>query len=71
MATRKTKNNNQPGVLRGNHLTVITYSDGSTELVWDDDALLTEVREAIASVQNTESVTAKPMATRRKAAKSK
>ena len=35
----------------GSHLTVSTYSDGRTELEWDDEALLNDVREAIKSVE--------------------
>ena len=35
----------------GSHLTVSTYSDGRTELDWDDEALLNDVREAIKSVE--------------------
>jgi hypothetical protein len=31
---------------------VITHPDGRTELLWDDEQLLKEVREAIASVEN-------------------
>lgn len=34
----------------GSHLTVSTYSDGRTELEWDWDALVKDVREACASV---------------------
>ena len=37
----------------GSHLTVSTYSDGRTELEWDWDALVNEVREACASVELT------------------
>jgi hypothetical protein len=40
-----------PKVDKGTHLTVYTYENGSTELVWDDDALLDQVRKAIASVK--------------------
>jgi hypothetical protein len=40
-----------PKVDKGVHLTVYTYENGSTELVWDDDALLDQVRKAIASVK--------------------
>lgn len=40
-----------PTVVKGNHLTVTTHPDGRTELVWDDDALLAEVRTALASVE--------------------
>ena len=39
-----------PRVIKGTHLTVIDHAPGHTELVWDDDQLLKEVREAIASV---------------------
>ena len=41
----------KPKIDKGSHLTVTTYPDGRTELVWDDDALLRDVREAIASVE--------------------
>jgi hypothetical protein len=34
-------------VVVGSHLTVTTFSDGRTELKWNDDALLKEVKEAI------------------------
>jgi hypothetical protein len=40
-----------PNVDKGSHLTVYTYENGSTELVWDDDALMNDVRKAIASVK--------------------
>jgi hypothetical protein len=39
----------EPIVVKGSHLTVTTLPDGSTKLEWDDDALLREVQEAIAS----------------------
>ncbi len=39
-----------PKVTKGSHLTVTEYEDGRTELVWDDEALARDVREAIASV---------------------
>jgi hypothetical protein len=39
-----------PVINQGTHLTVKTFEDGSTELVWDDEQLLKEVQEAIASV---------------------
>ncbi len=57
MATRKKKetpnidSGGWPKIQQGSHLTVKTFEDGRTELVWDDEALLKEVREAIASVQ--------------------
>ncbi len=43
---KKTKPAAEPKVVKGNHLTVTTYEDGRTELVWDDEALLKEVQDA-------------------------
>ena len=40
----------QPKISQGSHLTVKTFEDGSTELVWDDEALMRDVQAAIASV---------------------
>lgn len=40
-----------PKVTKGSHLTVTEYEDGRTELVWDDEALARDVREAIESVK--------------------
>jgi hypothetical protein len=58
MATRKKKeltpnvsSGGWPKIQQGTHLTVKTFEDGHTELVWDDEQLLKEVREAIASVK--------------------
>ena len=56
MATRKKKIeisevSDLPTVVKGSHLTVTTYKDGSTTLEWDDEQLLKEVREAIASAE--------------------
>ena len=39
MATRK-KTITGPKVVKGTHLTVTTFEDGSTKLEWDDEALL-------------------------------
>ena len=53
MATKKSKATEavlEPVVTKGSHLTVTKYPDGRTELVWDHDALLRDVQEAIASV---------------------
>jgi hypothetical protein len=50
MATRKKKEQDPSGVVKGSHLTVTTFSDGTTKLDWDDEALLRDVRAAIASV---------------------
>jgi hypothetical protein len=51
MATRKKKTQDPSGVVKGSHLTVTTFSDGSTNLEWDDAALLRDVREAIATYE--------------------
>jgi DNA-binding protein YbaB len=61
MATRKKKVDvimsadiaemTEPKVVKGNHLTVTTHPDGRTELVWNDAALLDEVREALESAE--------------------
>ena len=62
MATKKPKNvpsDGWPKISQGSHLTVKTFEDGRTELVWDDDRLLEEVRQAIASVEQIDSVTPK------------
>jgi hypothetical protein len=40
-----------PKISQGSHLTVKTFEDGRTELVWDDEALARDVRDAIASVK--------------------
>ena len=50
---RKKKDSAIATISQGNHLTVRTYEDGRTELEWDDERLLQEVREAIASVETT------------------
>jgi hypothetical protein len=57
MATRKKKLENVPSggwpkITQGTHLTVKTFEDGHTELIWDDEQLLKEVREACASVKS-------------------
>ena len=44
--------NGWPKISQGTHLTVKTFEDGRTELIWDDDQLLKEVQEAIASVES-------------------
>ena len=48
MVTTKKSKEKWPRVVHGSHLTVTTHEDGSTELLWDDEALLQEVRTAIA-----------------------
>jgi len=60
MATKKLKNqpsDGWPKISQGTHLTVKTFEDGRSELIWDDEQLLKEVQEAIASYEQIESVT--------------
>lgn len=60
MATKKKQalinepSNGWPKINQGSHLTVKTFEDGHTELVWDDEALMRDVQEAIASVGSME-----------------
>ena len=59
MATKKTKSKEvvdrvDPEITVGSHLTVRRYSDGRTELEWDDAALMRDVLEALASVNAVE-----------------
>lgn len=42
-----------PKVVKGSHLTVKTFENGRTELEWDDDALLRDVRNAILKHEST------------------
>ena len=52
MATKSKKTKpTYPIEQKGNHLTVITHENGKTELIWDDDALLEEVRAATSKVE--------------------
>ena len=55
----------------GSHLTVSTYSDGRTELEWDWDALVNEVREACASVELANTKPAVKAKSKKSVAKSK
>jgi hypothetical protein len=55
----------------GSHLTVSTYSDGRTELEWDWDALVKEVREACASVELANTKPAVKAKSKKSVAKSK
>ena len=62
MATSKKKSVNVPSggwpkIVQGTHLTVKTFEDGNTELIWDDEALLSEVRNAILKAESSIPVT--------------
>lgn len=49
-SVKKTSRVPEPEILTsvsGNHLTVNTYTNGKVVLIWDDEALAREVREAI------------------------
>ena len=52
MATKKKVKVTEDIIVKGTHLTVTIKPDGKTFLEWDDEQLLKEVREAIASVEN-------------------
>jgi hypothetical protein len=75
MATSKKKDNgtlsgfpkDYPYVIIGSHLTVTEYEDGRTELQWDDEALLRDVRLAILTAESKipASVEAKPKRTKK------
>ena len=45
-----------PKVVVGSHLTVTTYEDGKTELVWDDEALARDVQNALTAYENSVTV---------------
>lgn len=47
---------NWPKVVVGSHLTVTTYENGKTELVWDDEALARDVHNALTSVEESAKV---------------
>ena len=52
---KKTKSKNVdswPKIEKGTHLTITTYENGRTELVWDWDALVSEVRSAILKAES-------------------
>lgn len=73
MATRKAKPSNKPSggwpkIVQGTHLTVKTFEDGHTELEWDDEALLNEVRNAILKAESTIPVTTEVEPVKKKAA---
>lgn len=57
MAELKNKNN-KPKVVKGSHLTVTTWPDGHTELEWDWDALVRDVRQAIGLVEGKQDLVA-------------
>jgi S-adenosylmethionine/arginine decarboxylase-like enzyme len=39
-------------IVIGSHLTVTTFPDGKTELKWDDEALVRDVRSAITQAES-------------------
>jgi hypothetical protein len=47
----------EPKVVKGSHLTVTTYLDGRTELLWDDEALLRDVQNALTEHEKSVKVT--------------
>jgi hypothetical protein len=78
MATRKKTTQNVPSggwpvMNQGSHLTVKTFEDGHTELVWDDAQLLKDVQDAIASseIANMKPAVKAKAVTQKKKAKAK
>jgi len=58
----------KPTVVVGSHLTVTTHPNGRTELKWDDEALLRDVRAALLKAESVLPVAeTKPKRTRKKA----
>lgn len=53
-------------VVKGSHLTVTTYPDGKTELVWDDEALMRDVQKALTDYENSVKVNTTVTKTKRK-----
>lgn len=49
---KKAKPVDKSSVVKGSHLTVTTDADGRTELIWDDEALLRDVRLAILTAES-------------------
>lgn len=41
-----------PKINQGSHLTVKTFEDGKTELIWDDEALLRDVQNVLTEYEN-------------------
>jgi hypothetical protein len=39
--------NGWPKITQGSHLTVVEHENGRRELIWDDEALMRDVRNAI------------------------
>jgi hypothetical protein len=44
-------------IVKGNHLTVTTFPNGKVKLVWDDEALLRDVRAALLKAESVLPVT--------------
>lgn len=63
------KESEWPKTVKGSHLTVITFEDGKTKLIWDDEALLRDVRMAILTAESkVPASTLVPKATKKAAA---
>lgn len=53
-------------VVKGSHLTVTTYPDGRTDLVWDDAALEKDIQKALTDYAKSSKVTTNETKPRRK-----
>ena len=67
--TQSTKVDSWPKIEQGTHLTITTYEDGRTELVWDWDALVNEVRMACLKAESNIPATAETKPKRAKKVK--
>ncbi len=54
--TKKSKKETWPKVVVGSHLTVTTYENGKTDLVWDDAALARDVQNALTEYEKSAKV---------------
>lgn len=55
-----------PKITQGSHLTVKTFADGRTELIWDDEALIRDVQNALTDYENSVKVNTVETKTKRK-----
>jgi hypothetical protein len=47
--------NGWPRITEGSHLKVVEHENGRRELIWNDEALLNDVRNAIANYEQSQS----------------
>ncbi len=64
--TPNVASNGWPKINQGSHLTVKTFEDGRTELIWDDEALLRDVQTALTEYEKSVKVNTTETKTKRK-----